>query len=68
MRQRIARKRVLATTVVLSMVAVVALMVSVRPQWRREVGPPPINLGTARMQAEVMAELIERSLLPDAGR
>ncbi len=59
MRQRIARKRVLATTVVLSMVAVVALMVSVRPQWRREVGPPPINLGTARMQAEVMAELID---------
>jgi len=41
------------------MVAVVALMVSVRPQWRREVGPPPINLGTARMQAEVMAELID---------
>lgn len=59
MRQRIARKRVLATTVVLSMVAVVALMASVRPQWRQDVGPPPINLGTARMQAEVMAELID---------
>lgn len=59
MRQRIARKRVLATTVVLSMVAVVALIASVRPQWRQAVGPPPINLGTARMQAEVMAELID---------
>ncbi|MCU1062155.1 energy transducer TonB [Stenotrophomonas maltophilia] len=59
MRQRIAPKRVLATTVVLSMVAVLALMASVRPQWRQDVGPPPINLGTARMQAEVMAELID---------
>lgn len=59
MRQRTARKRVLATTVVLSMVAVAALMASVRPQWRQGVGPPPINLGTAQMQAEVMAELID---------
>ncbi|PZS97531.1 energy transducer TonB [Stenotrophomonas maltophilia] len=59
MRQRIARKRVLATTIVLSMVAVLTLMASVRPQWRQDVGPPPINLGTARMQAEVMAELID---------
>ncbi|MBA0283133.1 energy transducer TonB [Stenotrophomonas maltophilia] len=59
MRQRIARKRILTTAVVLFVAAVAALMTSVRPQWQQEVGPPPINLGTARMQAEVMAELID---------
>ncbi|WP_423163010.1 energy transducer TonB [Stenotrophomonas maltophilia] len=59
MRQRIARKRILTTAVVLFVAAGAALMASVRPQWRQDVSPPPINLGTARMQAEVMAELID---------
>ncbi|MBH1430099.1 energy transducer TonB [Stenotrophomonas maltophilia] len=64
MRQRIARKRILTTAVVLFMVAGAALMVSARPQWRQDTGPPPINLGTARMQAEVMAKLIDLRPLP----
>lgn len=59
MRQRIARKRILTTAVVLFVAAAAALMVSVRPRWRQDAGPPPINLGTAQMQAEVMAELID---------
>ncbi|MBA0436301.1 energy transducer TonB [Stenotrophomonas maltophilia] len=59
MRQRIARKRILTTAVVLFVAVGAALMVSVRPQWRQDSGPPPINLGTAQMQAEVMAELID---------
>ena len=59
MRQRIARKRILTTAVVLFVAAGAALMASVRPQWRQDVSPPPINLGTARLQAEVMAELID---------
>lgn len=59
MRQRIGRKRILTTAVVLFVAAGAALVVSVRPQWRQDAGPPPINLGTAQMQAEVMAELID---------
>lgn len=64
MRQRIARKRILTTAVVLFVAAGAALMVSVGPQWRQDAGPPPINLGTAQMQAEVMAELIDLRTLP----
>lgn len=64
MRQRIARKRILTTAVVLLVAAGAALMASVRPQWRQDVSPPPINLGTARMQAEVMAKLIDLRPLP----
>ncbi|MBN5029024.1 energy transducer TonB [Stenotrophomonas maltophilia] len=64
MRQRIARKRILTTAVVLFVAAGAVLMASVGPQWRQDAGPPPINLGTAQMQAEVMAKLIDLRPLP----
>lgn len=64
MRQHIARKRILTTAVALLVIAGLVLMACMRPQWQQEVGAPPINLGTAQMQAEVMAELIDLNAVP----
>lgn len=58
--QRIVWRRIASLVVALSALALMAGICSLRPRWRQEIGPPPINLGTVQMQAEAMALAIRQ--------
>ncbi|HEQ1703616.1 hypothetical protein N5J01_17510 [Stenotrophomonas sp. GD03701] len=58
--QRIAWRRIASLAAALSALALMAGICSLRPRWQQESGPPPVNLGTAQMQAEAMALAIRQ--------
>ena len=58
--QRIAWRRIASLAAALSALALMAGICSLRPRWQQEIGPPPVNLGTAQMQAEAMALVIRQ--------
>ncbi len=58
--QRIAWRRIASLAAALSALALMAGICSLRPRWQQEIGPPPVNLGTAQMQAEAMALAIRQ--------
>lgn len=62
--QRSARKRILTMAGVLFICTTLVLLVSMRPQSKKPPTAPPVNLGTATMQAEVMAALIDLRWAP----
>ena len=59
--QRIAWRRIASLAAALSALALMAGICSLRPRWQQAIGPPPVNLGTAQMQAEAMALAIRQS-------
>lgn len=58
--RRIAWRRIASLVAALSALAFMAAVCSLRPRWQQEIGPPLVNLGTAQMQAEVMALAIRQ--------
>lgn len=64
MRKRIAWKRIWVISTALAVVLLLALACSLRPWQNRSVGAAAVNLGTAQMQAEVMALAIRFPLVP----
>ncbi|WP_164135849.1 hypothetical protein [Stenotrophomonas maltophilia] len=59
--RRIAWRRIGSLAAALSALVLVAGICSLQPRWQQEIGPPPVNLGTAQMQAEAMALVIRQS-------
>lgn len=59
--QRIAWRRIASLAAAVSALALMAGICSLRPRWQQAIGPPPVNLGTAQMQAEAMALVIRQS-------
>ncbi|HHA2818095.1 TPA: hypothetical protein ACOFCQ_000625 [Stenotrophomonas maltophilia] len=58
--QRIAWRRIASLAAALSALALMAGICSLRPRWQQAIGPPPVNLGTAQMQAAAMALAIRQ--------
>jgi len=68
MSRYVAWKRIWAIAAVVSAVALLCLACTLKPWQNASLGPPTVNLGTAQMQAEIMALAIRNPILPPPPR